>query len=110
MSEQYGFRLAWVFVALVFIAGGVLFTGSAPVGASDDHDEVRTLRERGDVMPLTEVLRHPSLAGHRVIEADLEREHGRLVYELELLDSTGRVYKREFDAVGGQPLGDAKED
>lgn len=103
MSESRGFRLAWGFVAAAAVSGVLLFSGAASL-AGDDHDAVRELRTRGDVLSLTEVLAHPSLAGQKVLEAELEREHGQLVYELELLDDGGRVRKRYFDAVNGQPL------
>lgn len=105
MSDLRGFRLAWVFVALTGLAGAGLFIGGAPVGASEDHDRVRVLRERGDVMPLAEILNLPGLAGQRVLEAELEEERGRLVYELEVLEEDGRVSERYYDAATGEPLG-----
>lgn len=104
MSDLRGSRLAWVFVALVVSAAATLFYAGVPVLASGDHDDAHDLRERGEVMPLADILRHPALAGLRVLEADLEHEHGRAVYELEVLDSGGRVSKRYFDAGNGQPL------
>jgi uncharacterized membrane protein YkoI len=97
-------RLAAAFSALVVVAAIVLFSGASMVGASDDHDTARMLRDRGDIMPLSELLQQPALAGQRVLEAELEHEHGQLVYELELLDEAGKVRERYFDATTGQPL------
>lgn len=105
MSDLRGFRLAWAFVALTGLAGAGLFLGGAPVGASEDHERVQMLRERGDVLPLAEILNRAGLAGQRVLEAELEEEHGRLVYELETLDEGGRVIKGYYDAATGEPLG-----
>jgi uncharacterized membrane protein YkoI len=110
MFESVKGRLPWVFVGLVLISAAVLFTGAPQVMASDDHDKARLLREGGQIMPLAEILQHPELQGKRVIEAELEREHGRLVYELELLDIDGRVRERYFDAATGEPLGGDKSD
>ncbi len=57
-------------------------------------------------MPLDELLARTELAGLTVLEVELEREDGRLVYELELLDEAGRVHDRYYDAVTGEPLKD----
>jgi uncharacterized membrane protein YkoI len=99
-----------LFVALLFGVALVLFGGGPPPGAADDHEQARALRRDGDILPLAEVLRRPELAGLRVLEAELEREHDRLVYELELLDGQGRVQERYFDARTGQPLATAPGD
>ena len=48
--------------------------------------------------------------GRVVIEAELEDERGRRVYELELLGSDGRVYERYYDAVTGELLKEEPED
>lgn len=104
MSEQTRMRLSWLFVALVGAAGAILFLGNVPVLASDDHEEARAHLERGAVMPLAQLLQRPGIVGMNVLEAELEHEHGRLVYELELLDADGRVQKRYFDAASGEPL------
>ena len=110
MSEENGIRLSWVFVAVAVVSGAALLYDIAPAGASDDHDEARELRDSGEVMPLSGLLARPELDGLRVLEADLERKRGRMVYELELLDAAGRVDKRYYDAISGEPLGNRVED
>jgi uncharacterized membrane protein YkoI len=95
----------WALIIVLFAAAGVLFYDIGPVAASEDHDEVRALRGEGAILPLAELLARPELQGQRVLEAELEREDGRLVYELELLDEAGRVRERYFDATSGAPLG-----
>ena len=72
--------------------------------ASGDHDVARTLRNGGEILPLAALLERPELRDQRIIEAELEREHGRAVYELEILNGDGRVYERYFDATTGEPL------
>jgi uncharacterized membrane protein YkoI len=66
----------------------------------------KALRQDGTILPLSELLAREELAGARVIEAELEYEHGRPVYELELLNENGRVYERYYDAKTGKPIGD----
>jgi uncharacterized membrane protein YkoI len=106
MSDTHTKRkLSLVFAGVAGLAALGLFSSVTPVGASgDDHDLVRELRQNGDIMSLGQLLQQPALANVRVLEAELERERGRTVYELELLDESGRVYERYFDAVTGQPL------
>lgn len=104
MSESSRKATAWLIVGLVFGIALVPFGGRPPLAAAEDHEQARALRRAGDILPLAEVLRRSELAGLRVLEAELEHEHGRLVYELELLDADGRVLERYFDARTGQPL------
>ena len=112
MSERNRMRWSWLFVAVVVAAGGVLAVVDMPVMASgdDDHEHAREYLESGQAMPLTQLLSRPELAGRQVLEAELEHEHGRLVYELELLGDDGRVDKRYFDAASGEPVQRARDD
>ena len=110
MSERAKMRLSWLFVALVFVSAATLFLGGMPAGASDDHDRVRDYRRQGDIVPLVQLLNDSSLAGAKVIEAELDEEHGQLVYELEVLADDGRVYKRYYDARNGELLKEKRDD
>ena len=109
MSEHGSNRLSWLFVTLLLVAAVIVFQGG-PTALADDHGKVHELRGAGDIMPLSELLQRPDLADQRVIEAELEDEHGRWVYELELLGSDGRVHERYYDAVTGELLKQELED
>lgn len=50
------------------------------------------------------------LKGGRLLEAELEFEDGRLVYELEWLDAQGQVWEQTFDAYSGKLLASERED
>jgi uncharacterized membrane protein YkoI len=106
MSETTLTKLSWALVGLIGISAVALFGGWIPAGASSDHEVAKALRQEGTILPLSELLAREELAGVRVIEAELEHEHGRAVYELELLHDNGRVYERYYDATTGEPLGD----
>jgi uncharacterized membrane protein YkoI len=95
------------FIAWVLLLGGVIVLW--PLQA-DDHDEARGLREQGAILPLVQLLARPELAGQRVIEAELERKRGRMIYELELMDDAGQVHKLRYDAASGKPLPDQGHD
>jgi len=94
-------------------AAAVLLLAAATGSARDiGHDEALQLRRSGELLALAELLerartRYPDAT---LLEADLERESGALVYELELLTRDGRVRELEFDARSGTLLSDKDED
>jgi len=80
-----------------------LAIASAPAHAGDDHERAREAVVRGEVLPLDAVLaRVPLRTGERLLDAELEREGGRWVYELELISADGRVREVELDARDGR--------
>lgn len=85
----------------------------SPVAADSevDQDEARLLRNAGDILPLETILQqarsaHPG----KVIEVELERKHGRLIYEMEILDEQGVVWEMKFDAGNGDILEEERDD
>ena len=79
--------------------------------SDDDHLEARRLTESQMIMPLETIIEqiqasHPG----RILEVEMESEHGRYVYEIELLDPSGRVWELEIDAVSGEVLEQELED
>ena len=96
-------------LARPWLVAGFLALASAAGARDIDHDEARVLRERGIILPLAEILnRNMPGTGARLIEVELEREHGRLIYELEYL-SGGEVYKLRIDAVSGAALAQERD-
>lgn len=78
--------------------------------ADDDHIRAKDLVESGEILPLEKLL-HKIFEGKqwRLLEAELEKEHDRYIYELEILDDKGKVRELKYDAKTGQPFND-KED
>ncbi|MCC7414000.1 MAG: PepSY domain-containing protein [Gammaproteobacteria bacterium] len=91
---------------LLILSGWLaLLAGPGPAAAGDSHAEAKRLREAGTIMPLEQVLaKARKRATGRVLDTELEREHGRLIYEVEMLDDDGIVREYEFDAVTGALL------
>lgn len=87
------------------LAAGLLI--AVPAIADRDHDEVRQLRrlrEAGQILSLETILahhrrQHPS---GQLLEAKLEVEQGRYVYDLKLLGEDGVVREFEYDARTGE--------
>jgi hypothetical protein len=71
----------------------------------DDHERARAAVLAGEVLPLATVLErlqrtHPG----QVLELELDREDGRWIYEIKLLQPGGQLLKLEVDARTGQVL------
>mgnify|MGYP001639771025 FL=1 len=71
----------------------------------DDHDRARRAVEQGHALPLRVVLDQVERQFQgRAVNVELVREHGRLIYEIRLLQADGRVVKLEVDAASGAVL------
>lgn len=73
--------------------------------AGDDHEQARQLHDAGEIVSLDIIiitLRKQGIT--RILEAELEKEDGRWLYEVEYLDDAGKVDKAYFDARNGQVL------
>jgi hypothetical protein len=71
----------------------------------DDHDRARRAVEQGHALPLRVVLDQVERQFQgRAVNVELERKHGRLIYEIRLLQADGRVVKLEVDAASGAVL------
>ena len=79
-------------------------------GEDIDQDQALELRQAGEILSLEQILerarRH--LRRGRLIRAELEREDGHLIYELEYLDA-GEVWEFSFDAATGEFLGEERD-
>jgi uncharacterized membrane protein YkoI len=66
---------------------------------ADDHDDVRRAVQAGEILPLSVILDtvNAEYSGE-LIEAELERRHGRPVYEIKLLTKDGTLLKLYYDA------------
>ena len=78
---------------------------TAPAPADGDPDRARAAVQAGQALPLATVLQrlahtHPG----QVLEVELEREGGRWIYEVKLLEPGGRLLKLEIDAASGAVL------
>lgn len=84
---------AWALVA------GSLLSGPAAADGPGDHERARAALQAGEILPLQKVLErvqrsHPG----DVLEVELEREGGRWVYELKLLQRGGSLLRLDVDA------------
>ena len=82
---------------------------AANTWADENYERARELVKRGEIIPLEQLLQQITnrrSGKFRLLEAELERKSGRLVYELELVDEQGMVRELLFDAKTGNALGE----
>jgi uncharacterized membrane protein YkoI len=76
-----------------------------------DAETVSEWVEAGEVLPLEKLLaRHRERIPGRLLDLEVEREHGRIVYKLEVVDEQGQVHEIYLDAQNGEWLGQELED
>lgn len=72
----------------------------------DDHDLARQALEQGKVLPLRAVLDKVEREYKgQTLKVEFERDDGRFVYKIRLLQPDGRIAKLRVDAVDGRVLG-----
>jgi uncharacterized membrane protein YkoI len=83
-----------------------MILGSSPIVlADDDHIEARRLLDSGEILPLEVILKnvkqtHPGI----ILEVELDKEDGRIVYEVEILGKDGVVKEVYINAITGEVL------
>lgn len=92
-------------VLLAVMLAAVLAAPAARADDRRDHERARAAVQAGEVLPLPELLHrlqrtHPG----QVLELELEREDGRWIYEVRLLQPGGQLVKLEVDAATAQVL------
>jgi uncharacterized membrane protein YkoI len=84
----------------------VLAVGATAMADSVSPDRVRSLVERGEILPLEEILkRNEANAGGRIIEIELEAKRAGYVYEIKVLRPDGRYRELKIDARTGALVG-----
>ena len=94
------------------LIAGILLVLSTALPADQDHDTRKRLREAGEILSLEAIVDRyrQRYGGGRILEAELELERGRYVYEIKFLDQDGRVRELEYDARSSELLGIEEED
>lgn len=103
-------RIAAISAVLCMLTG--LFTSSWVLASRElDQEEILELVKQGKIKPLTHLLEQnrARLKGH-LLDVEVEHEHGRLVYEIEMLGEDGVVREFYLDPVTGRILKEEIED
>ncbi|MCG3201497.1 MAG: hypothetical protein NFCOHLIN_01367 [Gammaproteobacteria bacterium] len=99
-------RLVIAIAATTMLAALAVGMPAAEDRPEREHDRAMRLVRQGRVLPLEEIVARASKdAPGQLIEAELDEENGRYVYELEVADrATGRVTELRYDARSGELL------
>ncbi|GJL82417.1 MAG: peptidase M4 [marine bacterium B5-7] len=82
---------------------------TSPLTLADDRDDeadkvIQWVAE-GRILSLEQLLdMHSDRLRGRLLDLELEREHGRIIYEIEMIDEQGLIRKFELDAATGELL------
>ena len=100
-------KTMWLFPALV--AGTISY--QAVANEELGQAEIRELVRQGEILPLETILaRFPAKEYGKLLDLEVEREHGTVVYEFEFLRTDGRIVEIEVDAKNGRILEEEIED
>jgi uncharacterized membrane protein YkoI len=99
-------------VGMLFMAAALALPG---ISRADDDDidatEAARLSKAGEILSLEKIVEraHAEKPG-QVLETELERKHGRYVYEVEILDDKGQVWELKLDAKTGNLIKSKRDD
>lgn len=92
--------------ATLALAGVLLAAAPALQADERDYELARQALEQGQVLPLRSVLEKVERDYQgQVLKIEFERDDGRFVYKIRLLQGDGRMAKLKVDAVDGRVLG-----
>lgn len=104
-------RTLFSIIALCALAAAPVAFADRGHGRDGDHDEALRAVEARESLPLGRIfdIALGAVAGE-IVEVELDREDGQLIYEVDVLTRTGRVRQVEIDARTGAVLDVEDED
>jgi hypothetical protein len=96
-------RMVATLLAILTLGG----SGSAWSRSSGDHEAALAALARGEVLPLSRIMAVVSQhSPGDILEVELDRENGVIVYEFKILTPAGKVYEVHVDARTGALIKD----
>ena len=76
-----------------------------------DHDDAYRMQQAGKILPLETILEKAKhFHDGKALEVELEKDRGKLVYEVKILDNEGILWEMRLDATDGSIVHVEKED
>jgi uncharacterized membrane protein YkoI len=80
-----------------------MILNSLSIVAEEDYELARKLSQQGQILSLEKILVFARAQKKgEVLDTELEKKHGRYLYEVEILDVKGQVWEVKLDAKTGQ--------
>lgn len=99
----------WI-VRLAFLLMAAPFASGLVMASSNDHDLARAALASGEILPLSAILtRLEKDYPGQIVEVELEREKGRWMYEIKLLQKDGLRQKLKVDAKNADVISDKRK-
>lgn len=93
--------MMWLYLVLVVGTTSV----NAFAGSDINYEQIRQLVKQGKILSLDSILqKYPQLMSGRLLDLEVEFEHGMMMYELEFLQQNGDVIEFKIDAANGEIL------
>jgi uncharacterized membrane protein YkoI len=103
-------KKTWQWLACGAALAVVVGSGAVAL-AADEAALAARLAKNGDILPLEQILQlAQAKQPGKVIETEFEHDRGRYVYEVEVLDDKGVVWKLKLDAKTGTLIRARQED
>ena len=94
-------KMMWLY--LVLVVGTISLNALA--GNELSNSQIRSLVKQGKILSLDTILiKHRQRISGRLLDLEVESEHGQVIYELEFLQQNGDVVKLEINAANGEIL------
>lgn len=75
-----------------------------------DHDDAFQLRQAGEILSLEKVIEQAQdHHSGKILEAELEKENGMYIYEIEVLKQNGVIWEMKFNAKDGSLLSEEQD-
>ncbi len=98
-------------VLAMLFSSTLIESSSLAIAAEINQADARKLSQSGDILSLEKIIASAkSIKPGKVLETELEREYGKYVYEVELLDAHGQVWELKLDAKTGKLIKLESED
>ncbi|HXH65037.1 MAG TPA: PepSY domain-containing protein [Mariprofundaceae bacterium] len=111
MNRAYRFRALATGVLTVLVLTGSIVSPVPAAEGNDDQDVVRELRQQGKILPLSTIVeRLTAKYPGRILQAELENEKGKRIYEIQMILKGGIVRTFHVDAHTGEILSTTRKE
>lgn len=95
------------FLVMLALAAGLWLAPPLSPAIARDAEIARKALIEGRIRPLSEIIKllEPQLPGSTILEVEIDVEdNGQIIYEFDIIDSSGRLKEVEVDAATGKVL------